>query len=88
MFSNDSPSYSVSKRVPFQALWVEFHLQSNVICDVNLMPLMNFLKLTLPEKALERYNNYGKPIYMMDDFNNNPLTNETCNLSRDILISL
>ena len=49
---------------------------------------MKFLKLTLPEEALERYNNYGKPIYMMDDFNINPLTNETSKLSKDISISL
>ena len=88
MFINDSPSYSVSERVPFQALWVKFHLQSNVLCGVNIIPLMNFLKLTLPEEALERYNIYGKPIYMMNDFNINPLTNKTCNLSKDILISL
>ena len=88
MFLNESPSHSVSERVPFQALWVEFHLQSNVICEVNIIPLMRFLKLTLAEEALERYNNYGKPIYMMDDFSINPLTNETYKLSKDILISL
>ena len=55
---------------------------------MKIVPLMKFLKLTLPKEALERYSNYGKPIRKMDDFNNNPLTNETCNLSKDILISL
>ena len=75
MFMNDSPSYSVSERVPFQALWVEFHPNE-------------LMKLTLPEEALERYNNDGKPTYMMDDFNITSLTNETCNFSKGILISL
>ena len=62
MSINDSLSYSVLERTSndsFQALCVEFYLhkQSNVICGVNVISLMNVLKLTLPDEAFKRYNN-------------------------------
>ena len=58
MIINESPSYSVLKRASnhsFKGIWIAFnvHKLSNVICGVNIIPLMNVSKLTLPDGTME-----------------------------------
>ena len=88
MLITDALNYSVLERTHdfFQVLWLEFHLhkESNVICRIPSC----VLELTLQDEALERYDNSGKPVYVMGNFKINLLTIETCNLSKDFLISI
>ena len=58
MFIDESPSYCVLERASnhsFKGISIEFNLHklSNVICGVNIIPLMNVSKLTLPDETLE-----------------------------------
>ena len=72
LIDESSLSYSVLERASnhsFSALWIEFnlHKQSNVICEENIVPLMNVSKLTLPDETLENRLREGlfehRPLY-------------------------
>ena len=75
MFIDESPSYSVLERAShhsFKGIWIEFNLHklSNVICGVNIIPLMNVSKLTLPDETLQYRLREGwvlhQPLYHWD----------------------
>lgn len=81
-----------SSRV-FQALWVQLQLErkSNIICSVI------YRQHNSPEsfhayfdETLEKLCNSGKQIYVLGDFdiNINLLNAETCNFTKDFLLSL
>ena len=68
---------------------LQFERKSNIICGVI------YRQHNTPEsfqtyfdETLEKLSNSGKPIYVLGDFNINLLNAETCNFTKDVLISL
>ena len=94
MFIDENFKYRVLEKISsraFQALWVElqFERTSNIICGVI------YRQHNSPEsfqayfdETLEKLSNSDKPIYVLGDFNINLLNAESCNFTKDFLLSL
>ena len=94
MFIDENVKYRVIEKTlsrAVQALWVElqFERKSNIICGVI------YRQHNSPEsfqaffdETLEKLSNSGKPIYVLGDFNIILLNAETCNFTKDLLLSL
>lgn len=94
MFISDKFKYKIIEKTStnaFQALWVEFLFEkkSNIICGII------YRQHNSPEtfqayfdEALERFSQSDKTVYIMGDFNINLLNAETCNLTKEFLLTL
>ena len=94
MFIDANVEYRVIEKISsraFQALWLEsqFEMKSNIICGV-IYRQHNFRESfqTYFDETLQKLSNSGKPIYVLRDFNINLLNAETCNFTKDFLLSL
>jgi len=94
MFVDENVKYRVIEKISsraFQALLVElqFELKSNIICGVIYRQHNSPESFqTYFDETLEKLSTSGKPIYVMGDFNINLLNAETCNFTKDFLLSL
>ena len=94
MFISDKLKYTIIEKTStnvFQALWVEFRFEkkSNIICGII------YRQHNLPEsfqayfdEALKRFSQSDKTIYIMGDFTINLLNAETCNFTKEFLLTL
>ena len=94
MFISGKFKYKIIEKTStnaFQALWVEFIFEkkSNIICGII------YRQHNSPEsfqayfdEALERFSQSDKTIYIMGDFNINLLNAETCNFTKEFLLTL
>ena len=94
MFIDENVKYRIIEKISsraFEALWVElqFEMKSNIICGV-IYRQHNYPESfqTYFDETLEKLSTSGKPIYVMGDFNINLLNAETCNFTKDFLLSL
>ena len=94
MFIDENVKYRVIEKISsraFQALWVElqFERKSNIICGVIYRQHNSPESFqTYFDETIEKLSNSGKPIYVLGDFNINLLNAETCNFTKDFLLSL
>ena len=64
-------------------------MKSNIICGVIYRQHNSPASFqTYFDETLEKLSNSGKPIYVLGDFNINLLNAETCNFTKDFLLSL
>ena len=94
MFISDKFKYKIIEKTStnaFQVLWVKFLFEkkSNIICGII------YRQHNSPEsfqayfdEALERFSQSDKTIYIMGDFNINLLNAETCNFTKEFLLTL
>ena len=94
MFIDENVKYKVIEKISsraFQALWVEsqFERKSNITCGVIYRQHNSPERFqTYFDETLEKLSNSRKPIYVLGDFNINLLNAETCNFTKDFLLSL
>jgi hypothetical protein len=91
MYINSSMNYKILEKSTtnfFQALWIEILMSkgANIICGIIYRQhnspddFLNYF-----EETIEKLNAFGKPIYLMRDFNINLLRSETCNYAQNFL---
>lgn len=94
MYISDKFKYMIIEKTStnaFQALWVEFLFKkkSNITCGTI------YRQHNSPEcfqayfdEALERFSESDETVYIMGDFNINLLNAETCNFTKEFLLTL